>query len=32
MDEVQLCKVERSKRRNEIVSEDMLGDKRGVEA
>ena len=32
MDEDQRCEVERSERQNEIVSEDMLGDKRGVEA
>ena len=32
MDEDQQCEAEQSKRRNEIVSEDMLGDKRGVEA
>ena len=32
MDKDQQCEVERSERQNEIVSEDMLGDKRGVEA
>ena len=32
MDEDQRCEVEWSERQNEIVSEDMLGDKRGVEA
>ena len=32
MDEGQRCEVEQSKRRDEIVSEDMLRDKRGVEA
>ena len=29
MDEVQRCEAERSERRDEIVSEDMLRDKRG---
>ena len=32
MDEGQRCEAERSERRDEIVSEDMLRDKRGVEA
>ena len=32
MDEDQQCEVERSERRNKIVSKDMLRDKRGVEA
>ena len=32
MDEGRRCEVERSERRDEIVSEDMLRDKRGVEA
>ena len=32
MDEGQLCEAERSERRDKIVSEDMLRDKRGVEA
>ena len=32
MDEDQQCEVERSERRNEIVSEDMLRDGGGVEA
>ena len=32
MDEGQRCEAERSERRGEIVSEDMLRDKRGVEA
>ena len=32
MDKGQQCEAERSERRDEIVSEDMLGDKRGVEA
>ena len=32
MDKDQRCEVEWSKRRNEIVSEDMLRDERGVEA
>ena len=32
MDEDQQCEAEQSERQNEIVSEDMLGDKRGVEA
>ena len=32
MDEDQRCEAEQSERRNEIVSEDMLGDKRGAEA
>ena len=32
MDEGQRCKAEQSERRDEIVSEDMLRDKRGVEA
>ena len=32
VDEGHRCKAERSKRRNKIVSEDMLRDKRGVEA
>ena len=32
MDEGQQCEAERSERRDEIVSEDMLRDKRGVEA
>ena len=32
MDEDQRCEVEQSVRRNEIVSEDMLGDKRGIKA
>ena len=31
MDEGQRCEAERSKRRDEIVSEDMLRDERGVE-
>ena len=32
MDEGQRCEAEWSERRDEIVSEDMLRDKRGVEA
>ena len=32
MDEGQQCEAERSERQDEIVSEDMLRDKRGVEA
>ena len=32
MDEGQRCEAEWSKRRDEIVSKDMLRDKRGVEA
>ena len=32
VDKDQRCEAERSERQNEIVSEDMLGDKRGVEA
>ena len=32
MDEGQLCEAEQSERRDEIVSEDMLRDKRGIEA
>ena len=32
MDEGQLCEAERSERQDEIVSKDMLRDKRGVEA
>ena len=32
MDEGQRCEAERSERRDEIVSEDMLRDERGVEA
>ena len=32
MDEGQRCEAERSERRDEIVSEDMLRDKRGAEA
>ena len=32
MNEGQRCKAERSERRDEIVSKDMLRDKRGVEA
>ena len=32
MDEDQRCEAERSERRDEIVSEDMLRDKWGVEA
>ena len=32
MDEGQRCEAEWSERRDEIVSEDMLRDKRGIEA
>ena len=32
MDKDQRCEAEWSERRNKIVSEDMLGDKRGVKA
>ena len=32
MDKDQRCEVERSERQNEIVSEDMLRDKRGIKA
>ena len=32
MDEGQRCKAEQSERRDEIVSEDMLRDKRGIKA
>ena len=32
MDEGQRCEAEQSERRDEIVSEDMLRDKRGTEA
>ena len=32
MDEGQRCEAERSERRDEIVSEDMLRDERGIEA